>query len=216
MIGFLYVTINRISWPRLGASSDERKNRYLRSMYCGLHRRYGAIVARVASNKACEALSYAVMIYESFNRPRVYQLIENRILFPLGMARTLGPMQVSTTRRLPEDELVQLGVERINDVLGVAFARTCEESPGAMTIRRRRKPSEGYEEPFAEDFDASNLRFEDIAPYSQDQIIRRAAATYNIRSDYPGEVAGIFAYIRDVFYPGLNPDSPSQHPKAAS
>jgi len=216
VIGFIYVTVNRVSWPHLGTSGAERKNQYLRSRYLDFRRRFGAVIVGVASSKACEALSYAVMIYESFNRPRVYQLIENWILFPVGMARTLGPMQVSSPSRLPQAELVRLGVERVNEALSGAFARMREDSPGALTVHLRRDPNAGYETPLTEDIDLSTIRFEDVGPYYQTEIVRGAVTTYNIRSDYPDEVAGIFEFIRETFYPDLNPDNASAHPVAAS
>lgn len=49
------------------------------------------------------------------------------------------------------------------------------------------------------------VAFGDLPDYVQELVIRKAAARYNIRSDYPNEVAGIFRFLRDQFYPGLDP-----------
>jgi hypothetical protein len=206
VIGFLYLTANRVNWPQVGASADERKRAYLTSQYRRLSRRYGAVISKVAAGKAEEVLSYAIMIYETFNRPAIYQLLENWVLFPIGVASTLGPMQVGTALRLPNEELVRLGVEHVNAGLASAFEQMKRESPEQVSVSLRRDPEAGYETPYQVGLDLSQVRFEDVAGYYQLGLVQRAAAKYNIRSDYPGEVAGIFGFLRDKFYPNVNPD----------
>jgi hypothetical protein len=116
-------------------------------------------------------------------------------------------MQVFTRHRLPEAELVRLGVQRVNDALDRAVEKAKRESPAAFTLKLRRDPELGCEVPSSDDADLSEGGFEDLPSYYQDLIVQVAAAEYNIRSDYPAEVAGIFAYLMEEFYSSLNPDA---------
>jgi hypothetical protein len=207
VIGFLYLTGTRVSWPTIGPSAEERKNAYIAERYRTFRKRFGHVIHQVSDGPLSEASSYAILIYESFNRPRIYQWIESAILFPAGVANTLGPMQVSTQVNLPAAELVRLGVERVNQALSEAATRAREEYPQFF-------PS--YEQ-LATDAGDSRLGRDDVAGmclealplYVQTDIVSRAAAKYNIRSDYPAEVAGIFESLRESFYPGLNSEKPS-------
>lgn len=206
IIGFLYVTAGRVRWPTLGPSAEERKQAYLKERYNYFRRRFGSVVSQHASSAMAEVLSYAVMIYESFNRPSAYQLIENLVLFPIGVANTLGPMQVTTSLRLPADEMVKLGVEHVNSALESALAEMKREQPQGLSVYIRRDHDGGYEIPYDESFDLNRITFEKIPSYYQLELVQKAAAKYNIRSDYPEEVAGVFGFLRDNYYSALNPE----------
>ena len=205
VIGFLYLTARRVNWPRVGASADDRRRAYLEARYRYFVRRYGAVISEFATSKMVEVLSYSIMIYESFNRPGVYQLLENVVLFHMGVASTLGPMQVGTPLRLPNDELVRLGVEHVDVALAASFADMKRDNPKALTVQVRRDTKAGYEKPYR-DGDLSAVKFEEISGHYQLELVKMAAAKYNIRSDYPDEVAGVFGFLRDTFYQDLNPD----------
>ena len=184
VIAFLYLTVSRIGWTQLGSTFEEKKRDYVLNRYRHFNSRFGSAVAQTARNRAAEALSYSIMIYESFNRPFLFQLIENWLLFPIGHAKSLGPMQVATTIRLPRAGLVRIGVERVN----VAFAQALQELKS--------------EEPTA----LSNPdHFESVSSDMQMRLITLAAGKYNIRSDYPGQVEGIFSILREVYYKDLVP-----------
>ncbi len=74
---------------------------------------------------------YAVLIYETFNRPWVAQAIE-RMVFPWG-SHTLGPMQVHTSKRLSDWGCVVVGTQHLRD----AFETTNTDLHG--------KPKSRYE-----------------------------------------------------------------------
>jgi hypothetical protein len=76
-----------------------------------------------------ELVAYAILIYETFNRPRVAQLIE-RIIFPWG-SHTLGPMQVRTTTRISNWESVVRGTQHLR----AAFETTNGELRGKPAAR---------------------------------------------------------------------------------
>jgi hypothetical protein len=202
LIGFVYLALRGIEWPTLGKSNDEKREEYVRAQYTALKRRFGEIVSKTAANRPSELVSYAVMIYESFNRPRIYQWVENFVLFPAGRARTLGPMQVTTTLRLPDEELVRLGVERVNANFDTAIAGLKKESPEIFAVGKQRIPeAPGSLNITALDVQAA--RFDDVHRSYQSKIVMRAASLYNVRSDYPNQVAGIFQILRDTYYSDL-------------
>jgi len=86
----------------------------LEHRFGSLRGRYEAIIRQEASGYPhIEDLAYAVLVYETFNRPTVYRWIESHLLFPLGLSRSLGPMQVQTPTRLSDEKAVSLGVQKL-------------------------------------------------------------------------------------------------------
>jgi hypothetical protein len=203
VIGFIYLTASRVSWPSLEASNEKRRDDYLHARYKRLNRQFGDMVSRTASGRGAEAMSYAVMIYESFNRPPLYQWIETNLLFPFGAAHTLGPMQVSTPIRHVSSELVRIGVERVSAELSEALEKAKRSDPESLTIRLRREPAEGFEKPFDSDFDLAQVRFELVSFWQQSELVSTAAAKYNIRSDYPSQVRAIFEFLAVHYFADL-------------
>lgn len=76
-----------------------------------------------------ELVAYAILIYETFNRPRFAQFIE-RLVFPWA-SHSLGPMQVQTDHRLTDLESVALGVNMLKEY----FRQTNEELTGRRESR---------------------------------------------------------------------------------
>lgn len=110
IIAYMYHTFNRVKF------SDERtrtrKANYLNNRYRKYKSTYGKTIENIAGTKHLEALIYAVLITEAFNRPKAYRLIEN-LLFHFGFAKTLGVMQVTTEKYINDRESVQLGATKI-------------------------------------------------------------------------------------------------------
>jgi hypothetical protein len=208
IIGFIYVSATRVAWPGIGSSAEERRAKYLRHQFDLAHRRFGHVIASAASSRAAEALSYAVLLYESFNRPPLYQAIERNLLFPAGLAQSLGPMQVPTQLALEDSDLVRLGVEKMNAAFESGLTDFLAASEDA-----RRSAAHG-----ADDNDLLGLPpvFARLQTYYQDEVIHRAASQYNARSDYPREVAGIFAFLRSDHFSELNPEVRAARRKAAA
>jgi hypothetical protein len=209
VIGFMYLTARRVNWPALGASDVEKRENYVRARYSGFRRKFGEIVSETASSRAAEALSYAIMIYESFNRPLVLQLVENVVLYPIGIAHTLGPMQVSTPVRLPTRELVRLGVEHVNAVLSDELEKLTAELRSSTNKTQPGQNEIGSDGPRKNELEGERVRFEDLRSDFRLAAVSRAAAKYNVRSDYPTEVYGIFDILVNAFYPELRVQSRS-------
>jgi hypothetical protein len=199
VIGFVYLAMRSIAWPTLGKSNDEKRNDYLHAEYKSLLNKFGSIVTRSASSRPSEVIAYAVMIYESFNRPPVAQWLERHLLYPSGYAHTLGPMQVTTDLLLPDEELVRLGVERINTHLQQAWETLKKKSPEFFMSGRMATPIE-QDAGKTVSGQVELTRFEQLHRVYQSTVVREAASLYNVRSDYPGHVASIFQFLRENYY----------------
>lgn len=110
IVAYAYHTFNSVKLS--GERTKARKAKYLLNRYRTYKKAYGPIIEEVSETKRQEALIYAVLIVETFNRPKLYRLMEN-VLFYFGLARTLGVMQVTTERYITDEESVRLGAEKI-------------------------------------------------------------------------------------------------------
>jgi len=112
IILFLYALFNKIQFPL--TETVNRKRNYIRNRYKYFSKKYGAIISDKAKNKNLEPLIYAILIQESFNRPKLCRLAEN-LLFEIGKAKTLGVMQIKTDKYINDEDSIKLGVEKIHD-----------------------------------------------------------------------------------------------------
>jgi hypothetical protein len=191
--GFLYVTFSRVTFPTLGKSLQEKRADYMRAKFLIFRKRFGHVVSSVASDSGVEVTCYAIMIFEDCNRPALYRFIEENILFPFGLASTLGPMQAKTSIKLSDQELVRLGVEKVKADLAEVLSTMSRESPQAFIGNEQANQPER----------SSPLAVTDIIPYIQPSVAEKVASRYNVRSDYPAQVSSIFEFLRDTFYPNL-------------
>lgn len=135
IVAYIYHTFNSVKL------SDERtrsrKASYLKDRYTRYKNLYGKIIEGIAETKRQEALIYAVLIVEAFNRPKLYRLVEN-VLFRFGLAKTLGIMQVTTDKYINDEESVRLGATKIvNDHLKAKLeAESRSYHSGYWAIRR--------------------------------------------------------------------------------
>ncbi len=141
--------------------------------YRTLHEAFATEISSVAGSPVEEALVYAVLIYETFNRPYVYRVIERRILFPLGRSKTLGPMQVETQTVKSDPVSVREGATKLLD----AFRRSLPATEARMSERLR------------------DWREVDRRRYVEEEAIRSAAQDYNIRSDYADEINSVYKVL---------------------
>lgn len=135
VVVYIYHTFNSVKL------SDERtkarKASYLLDRYATYKRLYGEIIEGIAETKRQEALIYAVLIVEAFNRPKLYRLIEN-IFFYFGYAKTLGVMQVTTEKYINDEESVRLGATKIvrDHIQAKLKVEARRYSGGSWAIRR--------------------------------------------------------------------------------
>jgi hypothetical protein len=124
---FLYAILNNVQVAT--RRTVRRKNMYLRSRLQSLRQEYGPLIDGQFPERYMELVTYAILIYETFNRPLVAQFIE-RLVFPWG-SHTLGPMQVRTEKRISDKESVFLGVGKVR----LAFEETNRELGDKKTYR---------------------------------------------------------------------------------
>lgn len=132
---YIYHTANSIRSS--GERTKARKLAYLKNRFDTYNKAYGDIVRNATESKQQELLIMAVIIYEAFNRPRLYRAIEN-MLFHVGYAKTLGIMQVTTSEKISDEESVRLGSRKIvNDHQAALFSiKAKEEYPFSWAVRR--------------------------------------------------------------------------------
>jgi hypothetical protein len=91
----------------------KRKQNYLKTRYQHLYGLYGDVVKEITKNEILEAVTFSIMIYEDFNRPKVARLFEN-IKFKLTKkTHTLGIMQVKSDILITDLDSVILGTNKI-------------------------------------------------------------------------------------------------------
>ncbi|MGH1432132.1 MAG: hypothetical protein ACRBB4_13555 [Neptuniibacter sp.] len=110
ILAYIYQTFNKVSLSDI--RTKKRKENYLDNRFLNYKKKYGSIISKATNDIEQEMLIYAILIYEAFNRPKVYRLIEN-ILFHLGLAKTLGVMQVTTDKYINDAESVRLGANKL-------------------------------------------------------------------------------------------------------
>ena len=112
IIAFVYKAFNNIRFS--DERTKKRKELYIRSQYDKYFRQYSKIIKKHTKDARVEALIFTIMIYEDFNRPKLYRIIEN-MAFYFGISKTLGIMQYSTDKMIDDDESVELGTKKIVD-----------------------------------------------------------------------------------------------------
>lgn len=109
LILFVYSALNQIEIN--SNATIKRKQQYLRKTYALNKKKYHSIIASQSVDSLCESFIYAVLLYESFNRPKLIRTIE-KLTFP-HIAKSLGPMQVKTDKMLTDYQSVTEGSARV-------------------------------------------------------------------------------------------------------
>ncbi|MDD5258352.1 MAG: hypothetical protein PHD29_00070 [bacterium] len=110
IIFFLYELFNNIKLsPR---DTEKRKSKYIDYKFLSYQHKYKSIIEDKVTNAKLKALIYSIMIYESFNRPKLIRMLEV-LLFKVGHSKTLGIMQVKTDRIISDNKSVEIGVNKI-------------------------------------------------------------------------------------------------------
>lgn len=108
---FMFHVMNQIR-----VSSDntiKRKENYLKSRFVFFEKKYGTLINEKVENDKLKAITYALMIYEDFNRPKAIRLLENIRFFMTKKRHSLGVMQVQSDRYINDKESVELAIEKL-------------------------------------------------------------------------------------------------------
>jgi len=110
-----------------------RREKLIQRKYKTLSRRYGRIVNELSKeDEFIKDLIYSVMIVEDLNRNKVIRTLE-RWLFPFGLSKSTGIMQVVSEKPLSDEESIRLGVQKILDL----YSRYKDESNDNYNLIRR-------------------------------------------------------------------------------
>lgn len=181
VIGFIYITLNRVKWPAV-TTDRERRRRYVTARLSQFEHRYGGIIQRDAESREVENLCYAIMIYEGFNRPPLYQFLERHFLYPFGLASSLGPMQVQVQVAVSNEELVQLAVKKIRAEFRGAVQQVSVELAANKAATSAALSNEVP-------------AFASLNWAMRRRVLELTAKAYNIRSDYPQQVLEIYDLV---------------------
>lgn len=123
---FVFQVANNIRLSQDG--TVKRKQNYLRTRYKYFKNLYGKKISEITQNEVLEAITYAILIYEDFNRPKLARVIENIKFRITKKPHTLGVMQVSSTKLLTDTESVILGTTKIVDAYKIYLQKPTEEN----------------------------------------------------------------------------------------
>ena len=123
---FVFQVTNNIRLSKDG--TVKRKQKYLKSRLNYFRKLYGNKIREITQNEVLEAITYAILIYEDFNRPKLARVIENIKFILTQKPHTLGVMQVSTTKFLTDNESVILGTTKIVAAYKLYLQKTSEEN----------------------------------------------------------------------------------------
>jgi hypothetical protein len=178
VVVFVYHLLNRTQVP--ASSRAPAIHRYLDAQFASAQRNYHNIIETRVPERRMQALVYAILIYESLNRPPIYRWIERHILFPLHRAKTTGVMQVTSTRPLGDRESVELGV-----------ALLMQNRPQAEARARRYASTRLM---FA-DSEGPEVRATEVESYVAARWYREVVLIYNPDSAYAESVLEVQSYI---------------------
>lgn len=123
---FVFQVANNIRLSQDG--TIKRKQNYLRTRYKYFKNLYGKKISEITQNEVLEAITYAILIYEDFNRPKLARVIEDIKFRITKKPHTLGVMQVSSTKLLTDTESVILGTTKIVDAYKIYLQKPTEEN----------------------------------------------------------------------------------------
>ncbi len=111
IIIFLYNFINNIRPSDKNA--QKRKDKYVEVQFGAINRKYSPIITKLTDNLRLRQIALAIIIYESFNRPKMFRLIEYLNHYFNQKPHTLGIMQVTSTNFIGDKESVRLGTQKL-------------------------------------------------------------------------------------------------------
>ena len=137
------------------------------------------MVRKHTSNCKLEALIFAVMILEAFNRPKLYRIVEG-MLFWTGYPRSLGIMQVKAAKNVSDLQSVDLGAAKIVSDHSEVLAEL-KLDPAESLLRENMNPKL-------------------FAEHLENRVVHRTLIKYNYSGDYARDVEDLHKLILKEFY----------------
>lgn len=90
-----------------------KENLYIKSKYRKFREKYNELIQSKCHNDFYEAVTYSIMIYEDFNRPKIVRLFEKIHFYITKKSHTLGIMQVHTNKMIDDKTSIILAIKKI-------------------------------------------------------------------------------------------------------
>jgi hypothetical protein len=123
---FIFHVFNNVQISQ--ARTIERKNDYISHEYIYFKQLYGDLIKSKSKHETLEAIVYAILIYENFNRPAIIRVIENWSFKITKKPHTLGVMQVLSDKLISDRESVELGTQKIHEAF-LRFKKNYKSHP---------------------------------------------------------------------------------------
>jgi hypothetical protein len=123
---FVFQITNNIRLSEDG--TFKRKQNYLKSRHNYFMSRYGKVIKETTQNEALEAIVFAILIYEDFNRPKAIRIVENIKQRVTKKTLTLGVMQVESDKIISDLESVKLGAEKVVNAYKLYLSKLIKEN----------------------------------------------------------------------------------------
>lgn len=191
---FLFQVLNGI---RISSENTiKRKRRYILQRYNFFYHKYQKLLDVKISDKKLQALVYAIMIYEDFNRPKAARLIENIRFIISKKEHSLGVMQVKSSKLINDKESVSLGIDKIVASFNNQIPKILKEKKEQVKENKLRTKAifnqTGYMMPELNDSE-ENISIEDY------ELVNAILNDYNPDYDYVYEVKELHDQIIEIF-----------------
>lgn len=125
---FLYNFINNIEVS--DKTAEKRKSKYIDSQYDRIYNLYGDIIEEEIDVLRLRCIAMAIIIYEDFNRPKLFRLVEYFKFFITRKTHTLGIMQVMTSTYIGDRKSVELGISKLKNDFNELRSQYFEDDDG--------------------------------------------------------------------------------------
>lgn len=170
---FIYNLINNIKISESGA--ENRKLKYIKNALNNIKHRYSNIITSKVSDIRLHQIIYAIIIHESFNRPKIFRILEYIKSKFSSKKVSFGIMQVKSEYAITDSESIEKGIDIIIkhfETLKVNFKIEYENE------------------------EANEYSLEYLEQDYQAKLIRE----YNHCDDYTYEIKDLADYINEKFY----------------
>jgi hypothetical protein len=104
---FLYAVANKVALPT--GPGARRRNAFIAAHYAEARNKFGSIVDGKVKNDALKLVTYSILIYEDYARPKAIRFIERLMWWK--KSKTTGIMQVKSEKSLTDEQSVKEGIE---------------------------------------------------------------------------------------------------------
>lgn len=175
---FLYKVVSGIP---VKDDADERRKGFIFERFKIFRSKYQGGISKIVQQENQEILVYAIMVVETFNRPRYARLLESLTAFVWPV--TQGVMQVYSEKRISDRESVEIGSKKI-------VALYDEIATKGRNTLQKYKLNKGADDYWYKYYDRNFSGY----------VIERTAWQYNHSDDYAKFVREVFEILEKQFY----------------